>query len=201
MKNTDTKFWKKTALNPYVHEADGNLTLLALFLLGVLVAMLHLHLRIRGLNIPGHHGLELMTILLFGRMQSSHRWAAVLIASGAATTFMLHASYLPLGNTIKPAVFYILNAAILDCLFNITPRKLPDIFKGVLFGGLSFIIKPIIYIPIAIYLEVSFGSISKHGYFVPVLTHFTFGTIGAMCGITLVNLMTHNRKNVTNDIE
>ncbi len=196
MNSTNTKFWKKTALNPYVHETNGNLTLLALFLLGIIVAMLHLHLRLRGLNIPGHHGLELMTILLFGRMQSQHRWAGFMIATGAATTFLIHASYLPVGQTIKPAVFFIMNALILDCLFNITPKKLPDFIKGVLFGGLSFIIKPIIYIPIAIYFEVNFGSISKHGFFMPVLTHFVFGFIGAMCGITLANLVTHKQKKV-----
>lgn len=196
MNDINTKFWQKTALNQYVHEANGNLTLFALFLLGILAAMLHLHLRLRGLNIPGHHGLELMTILLFGRMQSQHRWASFIIASGAASSFLLHANYMPLGQTIKPAVFFLMNAFILDCLFNITPEKLPDIIKGMLFGGLSFIIKPVIYIPIAIYMEVSFGSISKHGFFIPVLTHFTFGTIGAICGITLANLMTHKQNKI-----
>jgi hypothetical protein len=196
MNNINTKFSKKTALSQYVHEADGSLTLFALFLLGIIAALLHLHLRLRGLNIPGHHGLELMTILLFGRMQSQYRWAGFMIAGGAASTFLLHASYMPLGHTIKPAVFFFMNALILDCLFSITPKKLPDIIKGLLFGGISFIIKPVIYIPIAIYLEVSFGSISKHGYFIPVLTHFTFGTIGAICGITLANLMTHKQDKV-----
>jgi hypothetical protein len=193
MNNINIKFWKKTASSQYVHETDGNLTLLALFVLGIIAALLHMHLRLRGLNIPGHHGLELMTILLFGRMQSQYRWAAVMIAIGAATTFLLHAISMPYGQTIKPAIFFMLNAFILDCLFNITSKKLPIIIKGMLLGGISFIIKPVIYIPIAIYLEVSFGSISKHGFFIPVLTHFTFGTIGAICGISLASLMAHKK--------
>ena len=193
MHNINTRFWKKKSLSQYVHEADGSLTLLALFLLGITVAMLHLHLRLRGLNIPGHHGVELMMVLLFGRMQSGFRWAALIVAGGAATTFLMHATYMPMGHTIKPAVFFLLNALILDSLFRIIPAKSPVIIKGMIFGGLSFIVKPVIYIPVAIYLEMSFGSIMKHGYFMPVLTHFMFGTIGAICGITLANLMTYNK--------
>ena len=195
MHNINIEFWKKKSLSQYVHEENGSLTLFALFVLGVIAAMLHLHLRLRGLNIPGHHGLELMTVLLFARMQSQYRWAGLMVAGGAATTFLLHASYLPMGQTAKPAIFFLMNAFILDSLFRVISDRLPVIVKGMVFGGISFIIKPIIYIPIAIYLEVSFGSITKHGYFLPILTHFTFGSIGAICGITLANLLTHNKQN------
>ena len=192
MYNINTRFWKKRSLSQYVHEVDGSLTFYALFVLGIIAAVLHLHLRLRGLNIPGHHGLELMTILLFGRMLSKHQWAGLIVAAGAASTFLLHASYLPMGQTVKPAVFFLLNAFILDNLFRIVSVKLPVIIRGMFLGGLGFIIKPVIYIPIAFYLEVSFGSIVKHGYFMPVLTHFMFGSIGAICGITLAGLMTGN---------
>ncbi|GJM04210.1 MAG: hypothetical protein DHS20C09_02010 [marine bacterium B5-7] len=193
MNNINTKFWKKTALSQYVHEADGSLTALALFALGIIVALLHLHLRLRGLSIPGHHGLELMMALLFGRMQSKNKWAAVIIAWGAATTYLLHVTYMPMGQTLKPAVFYLANAFILDSLFRQVPTKLPIILKGIILGGASFIVKPIVTIPIAIFMEVNFGSITKHGYFIPVLTHLTFGSIGAICGITLASLVSHTQ--------
>ncbi|MBL1143103.1 MAG: hypothetical protein HND53_13840 [Proteobacteria bacterium] len=195
MNNINIKSWKKTALNQYVHEADGNLALIALFTLGIIVALLHLHLRLRGLSIPGHHGMELMMTLLFGRMQSKNQWAAVIIATGAASTFLLHSIYLPVGQTVKPALFYLTNAFILDSLFKVVPVKSHIIFKGLVLGGISFIVKPVVTIPIAIYMEISFGSISKHGHFIPILMHFIFGSIGAICGITLANLMSYKRNN------
>ena len=199
MNNTNTKSWKKIRLSQYVHKTDGCLTLLSLFVLGIVAALLHLYMRVRGLSIPGHHGLELMTILLFGRMQSRYYWSAVVIAFGALTVFLSHTIFMPFGQTIKPAVFFLANAFILDCLFNVLPKKLPIIIKGMLFGGISSIVKPVIYIPIVIYLDVSFGSITKHGFFIPILTHFIFGSIGAICGITLANSVTN--KMVTNSNE
>ena len=69
MHTTNTRFWKKKSLSQYVLDSDGSLSLFVLFSLGIMAAFLHQHLRM-GLDIPGHHGLEWMTLLVFGRMQS-----------------------------------------------------------------------------------------------------------------------------------
>lgn len=192
MHNSTTRFWKKKSLSQYVHREDGSLTLLTLFSLGVLAALMHQHLRM-GLNIPGHHGLEWMTLLLFGRMLSKDHWATVIIASGAATAYIVQATYMPLTESFKPVAVYMLNGVCLDLLFRYTPRNLPALIKGPILGGVTFALKPILLIPIAVLFELNFGSFGKHGYLYPVLTHFVFGSIGAICGITLANLMSGNK--------
>ena len=194
MYNINTGFWKKKSLSQYVLNEDSTLTFFALFTLGIIAAVLHLHLRIKGLNIPGHHGVELMMVLLFGRMQSRYQWAGVMIASGAAITYCMHAASVPMVFSVKPAIIYLLNAFCLDLLFRYTPSSLPVFLKGVIFGGLSYIIKPVMRIPVAMYLGAEFGSIMKYGYLIPVLTHFVFGSIGAICGIALANLVRNNKK-------
>ena len=185
--NTNTKFWKKRSLSQYVHEEDGSLTLFILFTLGVIAAIMHQHFRM-GLDIPGHHGLEWMTLLLFGRMQSRYRWAGLLIAGGAAATYMLQTTYVPPAHSFKPALIYLLNGACLDVLYRWSPGNLSLLVKGMILGGISYMAKPVMLIPIAILVEVSFGSFSKYGYFYPVLTHFMFGSIGAVAGISLAGL-------------
>lgn len=193
MHSTNTKFWKKRSLSQYVLEDDGSLSLLVLFSLGVVAAVLHQHLRM-GLDIPGHHGLEWMTLLLFGRMQSRYRWAALVIAAGAATTYMLQTTYMPLAHSFKPALIYLLNGFCVDALFRWSHGNLPLLLKGMILGGLSYMAKPVILIPIAILFELSFGSFSKYGYLYPVLTHFMFGSIGAIAGIGLARLTVAGRQ-------
>lgn len=198
MNNTTTRYWKKKSLNQYVHDQDGSLTLYSLFALGVIAALMHQHLRL-GLNIPGHHGLEWFTLLLFGRMQSKYHGAGMVIACGAASTYLAQAATLPLAHTVKPALVYLLNGVCLDFLFRITPSGLPLIIKGMILGGISFMIKPLVLLPVAIAFEISFGSFSKHGYLFPLITHFAFGSIGAVCGITLANLLTGRHSNTSSD--
>jgi hypothetical protein len=49
----------------------------------VIVALLHRTLDF-SLGLPGHHGLEWMTVLLFARLLSPGRWACLMVAAGAA---------------------------------------------------------------------------------------------------------------------
>lgn len=193
MHTTNTRFWKKKSLSQYVLDSDGSLSLFVLFSLGIMAAFLHQHLRM-GLDIPGHHGLEWMTLLVFGRMQSRYRWAALVVAGGAASTYMLQTTYMPLAHSFKPALIYLLNGVCVDVLFRLSSGKLPLLFKGMLLGGISYMAKPVVLIPLAILFDVSFGSFSKYGYMYPVLTHFLFGSTGAVAGIGLARLSTPERR-------
>ncbi|MGH8119346.1 MAG: hypothetical protein ACRESK_01895, partial [Gammaproteobacteria bacterium] len=145
MYNTNTKSWKKQSLRQYVLEDDGSLTCYALLALGVMAALLHQHLRL-GLNIPGHHGLEWLTLLLFGRMQSRYRWAGLLIASGAAASYMLQAVTGPIVQSLTAALLYLFNGALVDVLFWLAPKNHPVIFRGMILGGISFMAKPLVLI-------------------------------------------------------
>ena len=187
MHTTNTRFWKKKSLSQYVLDSDGSLSLFVLFSLGIMAAFLHQHLRM-GLDIPGHHGLEWMTLLVFGRMQSRYRWAALVVAGGAASTYMLQTTYMPLAHSFKPALIYLLNGVCVDVLFSLSSGKLPLLFKGMLLGGVSYMAKPVVLIPLAMLFDMSFGSFIKYGYMYPVLTHFLFGSTGAVAGIGLAGL-------------
>ena len=184
MHTTNTRSWKKRSLSQYVLDSDGSLSLFVLFSLGIIAAFLHQHLRM-GLDIPGHHGLEWMTLLLFGRMQSRYRWAALVIAGGAASSYMLQTTYMPLAHSFKPVLIYLLNGVCVDMLFRLSSGKLPLLIKGMLLGGVSYMAKPVVLIPLAILFDMNFGSFSKYGYMYPVLTHFLFGATGAVAGIGL----------------
>ena len=187
MHTTNTRFWKKKSLSQYVLDSDGSLSLFVLFSLGIMAAFLHQHLRM-GLDIPGHHGLEWMTLLVFGRMQSRYRWAALVVAGGAASTYMLQTTYMPLAHSFKPALIYLLNGVCVDVLFSLSSGKLPLLFKGMLLGGVSYMAKPVVLIPLAILFDMNFGSFNKYGFMYPVLTHFLFGSTGAVAGIGLAGL-------------
>lgn len=184
MQNITTKSWIKHPLSPFVHEHDGSLTLLSLFLLGTSAAVLHQHLRL-GINIPGHHGLEWMTVLLFGRCLSQHRWAACAIAVGAASAYFAQSATMQLAHTAKPAIVYLLNGVCLDLLYRMTSKNLPTVFKAGWLGGVVFAIKPAVLVPVSMLLGLQFGSFDKHGHLYPVLTHFAFGSVGALAGIYL----------------
>ena len=67
-------------------ELTGGLSigrLLWLVSLGVAVVVLEQAFR-WPLQMPGHHGLEAMALLVLGRLSCSHRWSATLVASSAA---------------------------------------------------------------------------------------------------------------------
>ena len=189
----NTRFWKKKSLSQCVLDSDGSLSLFVLFSLGIMAAFLNQHLRM-GLDIPGHHGLEWMTLLVFGRMQSRYRWAALVVAGGAASTYMLQTTYMPLAHSFKPALIYLLNGICVDVLFRLPSGKLPLLFKGMLLGGISYMAKPVVLIPLAVLFDMSFGSFSKYGYMYPVLTHFLFGSTGAVAGIGLARLAPPERR-------
>lgn len=58
--------WTKRLSNLHILDNQGKLSLGGLLVLGVVAGLLQVHLRYP-LNIPGHHGLEWMALLLFGR--------------------------------------------------------------------------------------------------------------------------------------
>lgn len=195
MHNINTKYWKKTLSNLSALEADGSLSIIALFMLGMIAGVLHVHLR-WPLNIPGHHGIEWMTILLMGRMLSRYKWAALSIASGAAMSYLVQSSLLPLVHTVKPALIFLLNGACLDLLLLFTPAKLPLAIRGIILGGITYMAKPLLLVPVSILTGLHVGSFVKYDYFYPIMTHFMFGSFGAISGIYLADKIKSAQKPV-----
>ena len=184
MHSTNTGSWIRKSLNRYVLEADGSLTTRALVSLGVLGAIAHVYFRV-GIGIPGHHGLEWMALLLFGRMQSADRWAGLKVALGAAATHAGYGAVGPSALSLTAVVAYLLNGFIVDLLFRYTPGGLPGVVKGILLGGISFLAKPLFAAGAVLLLGLHYGSGEKFGFYIPVATHFVFGAIGGICGVGL----------------
>jgi hypothetical protein len=153
----------------------------SLLFLGAAAGLLHVHLRYP-LNIPGHHGLEWMALLLFGRLLSDQRAAATLLASGAAASYLLQTPFLNLAHDFKPALVFLLTGAGADILFRYFRVRLPVIVIAGLVGGLVFIGKPAVAYAIFILTDMPIGMFVKHPDYLPFLSHFLFGAVGGAGG-------------------
>jgi len=134
---------------------------------------------------PGHHGLEWMALLLFGRMQSGSRWAGLQVALGAVATHTWYAAAGPSALSVTPIFAYLLNGLCVDLLFRYTPGGLPVFVKGIILGGIGFMTKPLFLDGTVLLLGLHYGSAAKYGYFLPIVSHFVFGSIGGICGVGL----------------
>lgn len=175
-----TRFWTKTLSNPYAPEGTGRLSLLSLLLLGGIAGSLHIYLKYP-LDIPGHHGLEWMALLLFGRCLSNNRYAATILASGAAGSYLIQASLLAPAYGVKPALVFLLTGACADILFRFGKDRLPLVINAGLIGGLAFVTKPLVMY--CLFLGgMKFGSFMKNPDFLPFISHFLFGLAGGVGG-------------------
>lgn len=181
---TNLKYWTKRLSSPYIHEDQYALTTGGLLLLGVIAGLLQLHLRYP-LNIPGHHGLEWMALLLLGRFCSSDRKAATLVASAAAFTYLVQLPVISSSHSLKPVAVFILTGIASDLMFSVTRKRLNLIVNGALIGGLVFVTKPLIFYGFYLLCGIKFGMFTKHPDYLPFLTHLLFGATGGAGGAIL----------------
>jgi len=177
------KFWTKTLSNPFVPEGTGRLSILSLLLLGVIAGILHVHLKYP-LDIPGHHGLEWMALLMFGRFLSNNRYAATILASGAAGSYLMQSSFLALAHDVKPALIFLLTGACADIIFRFSKDRLPMLINAGLIGGLAFVSKPLVMY--CLFLGgLKVGSFIKNPDYLPFISHLLFGMVGGVGGALL----------------
>lgn len=176
----NTRFWTKTLSNPYAPEGTGRLSLLSLLLLGGIAGVLHIYLKYP-LGIPGRHGLEWMALLLFGRCLSNNRYAATILAGGAAGSYLIQISLLAPGYGIKPALVFLLTGACADLLFRFSKDRLPMIINAGLIGGLAFVTKPLVMFCLFL-TGIKFDSFVRNPDFLPFVSHFLFGLVGGVGG-------------------
>lgn len=181
---TNTKSWTKTLSNPFAPDTRGRLSTAGLILLGVTAGLLHVHLRYP-LNISGHHGLEWMALLLFGRFLSTDRHAALSIAAGAAASYLAQSALLPLAHEVKPAFIFLLTGATADILFRVTKDRLPMVVSAGLIGGLAFVTKPMVMYALYLGIGMHVGMFIKHPDYLPFISHLLFGAAGGVGGAIL----------------
>lgn len=189
---TTTKFWIKTLSNPFAPDTQGRLSTGGLFLLGVIAGLLHVHLRYP-LSISGHHGLEWMALLLFGRMLSSNRNAALTIAGGAAASYLTQSALLPLAHEVKPAFIFLMTGASADILYRFAKDRLPALVCAGVIGGLAFITKPMVMYALYLGLGMHVGMFIKNPDYLPFISHLLFGAAGGVGGALLARASAPNK--------
>ena len=153
----------------------------ALVGLGFVVALLHTTFDY-ALGLPGHHGFELMTALLFARLVSPQRWACLLVASGTVSGDLLLAA--DLMHNLKHIPLYFLAGGAIDLLYRILGDRCRQLGSAALVGGMVHVTKPMLTLLVAALADTTFGFM-RFGNIFPLVTHFSFGAIGAICGALL----------------
>lgn len=190
---TNTKFSTKTLSNPFAPDEYGKLSLSGLILLGVIAGLLHVHLRYP-LNIPGHHGLEWMALLMFGRSLSTNRFAAGCIAAGAAGSYLLQLPLLAHAHDLKPALVFLLTGAATDFLYKLSGAGRKSLLSAGTIAGLAFLTKPVVMFLVDLSPDVTMGSFMKHPVYLPFASHFLFGLTGGVLGVLLARLAIASKK-------
>ena len=191
---TNLKSWTKTLSNPFAPDARGGISTAGLILLGVFAGLLQVNLRYP-LNISGHHGLEWMAVLLFGRLLSSQRNAALCIATGAAASYLVQSALLPLAHEVKPALIFLLTGATADILYRFTKDRLPVLVNAGLIGALAFVTKPLVMYALFLGVGMHVGSFSKNPEYLPFVSHLLFGAAGGVGGAILSRAAIPKKKN------
>ena len=155
-----------------------------LVLLGAAAVTLHVTFRFP-LRLPGHHGLEWMALLLFGRLTGRYRWAATVSSLGAAGIALL-----PIWGLGDPFVWliYALPGPVIDLAYLLGVRWQHNlIFLGIL-GGAAYATKPLARLAIGAAMGWPYGSL-LYGVVYPVATHILFGVAGAVAGVLLARTL------------
>ena len=132
------------------------------------------------LQMPGHHGLEAMALLVLGRLSCSHRWSATIVASSAAVA----APALGADHGMLTPLFYLLPGLVIDlgCRLQSTLGRFLVFLPAV--AALGFATKPVMRVLAHEFFGMQFGSL-RAGPVYPILTHLVFGFCGALAAVLL----------------
>lgn len=163
-------------------ELSGGLSagrLLWLLSLGVGIAALEQAFR-WPLQMPGHHGIEAMALLMLGRLSCTSPWSATVAAAGAAVA----APALGAEHGVLMPLFYLLPGALLDLGYRLRPRPGGFALYLPLVAALAWAAKPLLRVLANATLGMQFGSL-RAGPVYPILTHLMFGFVGGLAVVLL----------------
>ena len=181
MAELQTGKWSLKRFSRLTGLESRELSLPALFLLGVAVAVVH-HYFDFNLGLPGHHGLELLTALMFARLASDRPWVAVVVVAGTAGASLGLSPHIL--HSLKNVPLYFLIALIIDGAWRVLGERCHALPVAAAVGTVAFVVKPLILLGTAALIGTSFGFM-RHGALFPIITYISFGAIGAICGALL----------------
>jgi ABC-type Fe3+-siderophore transport system permease subunit len=160
---------------------------LVLVSLGVAIVLLEQAFR-WPLQLPGHHGLEAMALLVLGRLSCTTPWSATLVGASAAAA----APFVGADHGVLTPLFYVLPGVVLDAGYRLWPRLAGRFLLFLpLLAALAFTAKPVLRVLANQLFGMEFGSL-RAGPVYPILTHLMFGFLGALAAV-LVWRVTEDR--------
>lgn len=181
MAESQTGKWSLKRLLKHTGLESAELPLPALFLLGVAVALVHVSFDY-SLGMPGHHGLEFLTAVVFARLVSTQPLAAAMVAAGAASGDVAFAGHML--HSLKAVPLYFLTGLLVDGAWRILGDRCRALPLAALVGAAAYMAKPLSMLAVAGISGMVFGFM-RHGAAFPLVTHAAFGAIGAICGALL----------------
>jgi hypothetical protein len=153
--------------------------ILWLLSLGVAVAALEQAFR-WPLQMPGHHGIEAMALLMLARLSCSSPWSASIAAAAAAVA----APALGAEHGVLMPLFYLLPGAMLDLGYRLRPSSATFAIYLPLVAALAWASKPVLRVLANLSLGMQFGSL-RAGPVYPILTHLLFGFVGGLVAVLI----------------
>lgn len=146
--------------------------------LGVAIVLLEQTFR-WPLQLPGHHGLEAMALLVFGRLSCTNPWSATLVGASAAAA----APFVGADHGVLMPLFYVLPGIVLDAGYRVWPRLVSQALLFLpLVAAVAFAAKPVVRVVANQVFGMPFGSL-RAGPVYPILTHLMFGFLGALAAV------------------
>jgi len=176
------KLHQKNILNPSLDLSFVTVLKVVLWMAaGAFAIFLHVRLK-TPLRMPGHHGLEFMSILLLIRLSSQFRWATSISSLGMGI-FLLF----PILSFNDPLMGfnYMLPGILLDILFFAYAINKKQILIAGLFAGLAYMSIPISKLLFSIGTGIPSTTFLKNGFIYPFLSYFMFGYLGGLLGSLL----------------
>ncbi len=149
-----------------------------LLLAGVIAIVLHARLR-TPINIPGHHGMEFMAIILAARLSSNIKWASSISALGIGIFILF-----PVLGFKDPMMGfnYMLPCFFMDIAYNtIQNKKYRNLYLAIA-AGFAYMLIPVSRMITTISTGYPYSSFLKHGFVTPLATFFLFGLMGGILG-------------------
>lgn len=155
------------------------LEVVLLMLAGVLAIVLHARLR-SPINVPGHHGLEFMAIILAARLSSNMKWASSISALGIGIFILF-----PVLGFKDPMMGfnYMLPCFFLDLAYNFLQNNKYKNLLMALAAGYAYMLVPFSRLITTWLTGYPYSSFLKHGFILPVFSFLFFGLLGGILGI------------------
>jgi hypothetical protein len=170
------------------HSSKLSLVLQVVFLMSIGIIAILLHARFRSpINIPGHHGIEFMGLLLIGRLSSNLRFASSISSLGIGLLLMF-----PIFGFRDPLMGfnYMLPGLMLDIYYQMGGSlKKKTLFLAII-AGLAYMTVPFSRLLISLSTGYQYGAFIKHGFVVPFISWFAFGLSGGLLGTGISNIFT-----------